>query len=54
MQVITGKVHGLRRFRFVEPGENVFNSLNQVWPYSAAIAAFVKPFETAMLKTPNR
>ena len=26
VQAITGKVHGLRRIGFVEPGENIFNS----------------------------
>ena len=30
VQAITGKVHGLRRLRSVEPTENVFNVLEQI------------------------
>ena len=53
MQAITRKVHGLRRLRFVEPGENVFNSVKQVGAYPATVPALIKSFEAAMLEVPN-
>src|ERR1700681_207364 len=50
VQAITRKVHGLRRLRFVESGENVFNSVEQVGAYPATVPALIKSFEAAMLE----
>jgi hypothetical protein len=52
VQAITGKVHGLRRFSFVQLCKNVLNRRDQVGSYSAEVVMLVKPFEAAMLKTP--
>ena len=43
VQVVAGKVHGLRRLGFVEPSENVLNSVDQVGTYPPALPALIKP-----------
>src|SRR5216683_329298 len=53
MQAITRKVHGLRCLGFVEPGENIFNSVEQIGAYPATVPALIESFEAAMLETPN-
>jgi hypothetical protein len=53
VQAITGKVHGLRGLGFVEPGENVFNSVGQVGAYPATVSSFIKSFEAAVFEVPN-
>jgi hypothetical protein len=52
MQSITGEVHGLRCLGFVEPGENVFHSVEQVRTYPATVSTLIKPFEASMLEAP--
>jgi hypothetical protein len=53
MQPITGKVHGLRRLSLFEPGESVFDCVDQVGTYPAAVPALIKSFEAAMLDAPD-
>jgi hypothetical protein len=53
MQSIPRKVQSLRRFSFVEPGENIFDVVEQIRPYPPAIVALVQPFEAAMLEAPD-
>ena len=53
MQSIPRKVQSLRRFSFVEPGENIFDVVEQIRPYPPAIVALVQPFEAAMLEASN-
>jgi hypothetical protein len=43
----------LRCLGFVESGENVFNSVNEIGAYPATVPALIKPFEAAMLEAPD-
>ena len=40
-------------FRLHRAGREFFDSVNQVGAYLAAISALIKPFDAAMLETPN-
>ena len=51
MQTITGKVHSEWRLGLVKSAENIIDPIQQVGPYSARVAAFIKPFQTAVLET---
>ena len=45
-----GQIESFRRGGGIENGEDAFNRLHKVWPYSAAIAALIEAFQRAMLK----
>jgi len=53
MQPIAGKVEGLRRFRGIERGQNIFNSVDEVSPDVAAVALLEKPFSAPVLEAPD-
>jgi hypothetical protein len=53
MQAIAGKVEGLRRFRSIERGKNIFNSVGEVCPDLAAVALLEKPFQPPVLEAPD-
>jgi hypothetical protein len=35
----------------VEPGEDIFDSIQHIWSYSMRIAELIKPLEAAVLET---
>ncbi|MGD0482966.1 MAG: hypothetical protein ABSA42_22555 [Terracidiphilus sp.] len=53
VQPIAGKIHRLCCLYVVEPGEDIFDSIQQIWPYSAEIAELIKPLEAAVLEVLN-
>jgi hypothetical protein len=53
MKAIPWNIQGLRRGSGVEDGKNPLNRLQQIRPYPAPVAAFIKPSEAPVLETPD-
>jgi hypothetical protein len=50
METIAGKVKCLRRFRGIESGQNILDSVKDVASDLAAAATLEKPFQAPVLK----
>jgi hypothetical protein len=53
VQAIAGKVEGLRRFRGIERGQDIFDSVDEVCPDLTAVATLEKSLQPPVLKAPN-
>lgn len=54
MQPVAGQVKCLRRARLIETGKDIFNGVQQVGSYLAAVTAFVETFQATMLEASNQ
>ncbi len=53
VQPVTRQVEGPRCIRLVQTGENIFNRIQQVGSYLAAVTMLIETLETSMLKASN-
>jgi hypothetical protein len=53
VQAIARNIQSLWSSRAIEIREDSFDSLQQIGPYPAAVAAFIEPFEATMIEAPN-
>jgi hypothetical protein len=50
MQAVAGKIESVGRFRGVERGQNIFDSLDEVCPDLTGVVTLEKPFKPPVLK----
>ncbi len=53
IKAVAGQVKFLWGCRVIENGKNFLNCIHEIRAYPATVVAFIKPFEAAMLETPN-
>jgi len=54
VHAVAGKIERLRRRGSIKTAKNVLHRFQQIRAYPAAVAAFIKPFQAAVLEGPNQ